>query len=426
MTTPANQDGRRSRIIGAEMDWRRLRLAWHACDRQGADFLEELGHARAAAAGSLPPTWCGEVCRTLTSPVDVLDLYPKVRSLIGEVLHDASRTYVYRRSVANFQLARLRRVRDQLLMAVANWGSFGRRTATVDAAIAWAAAELQTMTGEIECPGPAAGAGPREDSVPDHAEETPAVVVLVRDNRAALNTCLASLRLHTPGRYRLYIVDWGYRSSGPDTGADHAFWRRVGPDCTASFAAAYGLNWARQHRYIVLLNACARAVQGDWLGDMIKELEATETSAGMSGGPRQLLDSSSQRDAQYLKRHVMSEHWRKALRLPDDISPEEILRRLTVDDRPLFRNQRGWLHLFRGSALQRVGLPDVEDRVLRLTHWNTEFVMRMLACGWRFPPSTTAAARIAYDGSSAERWFLSEPEYGLAVSMLQRSAFPLG
>lgn len=403
--------------IRPSQSWEQVRKAWLFCDAVGADFLEMLNccvpYHDAADSGWLGSMWQ----RVPELPPLLFELRKTVLQLKLSESHDRTRTALHP-SVYALYWEKLESVRDMMVRGLSRCGVFGCEKSGIHQFCRLAEAHLAGLSSSLNEPVSARASDAEPPSAQPASTKVPdvAVVVMTANNHRHLTLCAHSIAEHTDHAYDLYVMDCG---SLPVVSADFpcsgtVFYERVCDSGQRSLAAAWGMRQAWHHRYVLLLNSNACALAGDWLEEMLGELEGLDDAGaiGIIGGE---LDYESQETSMHLRDYVLSSGWRTSLGRDPNETDHELLSRLSVKRTTRFNELTGVIQLYRGEVLRRIGVPIVDDRILKHTHWDSELSMRVLAAGYTIGKSKTASSMFKFFGQRYDSGIPGVSSYAASV-----------
>jgi len=246
-----------------------------------------------------------------------------------------------------------------------------------------------------------------------------AVIVVAANNHMHLKLCLNSIAMYTNIPYDLYVIDCGSRVSSIDNMvcSGQLKYERLHNSRLKSFATAWGIQRAWCHKYVVILNSNVCAIASDWLKEMIAELEESDDIGAIGIHYGGQLDYETQETARHLRDYVLSDRWYKSLRHASEEKDNDLLNRLSVNGKTCFSELTGVIQIYPGHMLRRIGVPIVDDRILKHTHWDSELSMRALASGYEIKNSKTASLKLKFFG---ERYNSGIPDVSSYMAFVEQ------
>jgi len=368
--------------------WVELQNIWQTCDRIGKNFLEILG--------AVPMTnkrgWCKDLC-VLLSTSKLLYEY-QMTSKYLKIIKSMTDIFSYlHSSVLSFCNTRLEQAQNIIFNEISKYGISNIKYEITREAIKKIAEEITDVRKTFDY------ISINKDSKVSNCNSDIAVVIGVNNNESYLRLCLNSIYLNTERAYDLFIVDYGSVNSICDnfpTNGTLNYIHLCRPQLK-SYAIALGLTKAWGYKYIFILSANACAIQEDWLNEMIRELDASP-KIGAIGLQHGKLDYHDHKDkfTSYLHKYIVAKKWRSELAPQLFPTEDDLMKRLTVENTSCFSELTGSIQLYKGHILRSIGLPIVEDHILKHHHWDSELSMRVLGCGYEIETSTTAKKKIKF------------------------------
>jgi hypothetical protein len=390
----------RGSLVTKEASWQKVRELWMLCDRIGLDLVEMLGATRNVGNDG----WCGALCGVLSQQPSLFFEYRCARRHLELTKAHPEMYGKPHPSLLAFYREKCEHTRNRVLGELSHRCVLKRDLTTVQQVSREVKSELTGISsGLLRLSGkrthePHIAASTASQG---HCSDT-AIIVVAQNNPYNVRLCLHSIFLYTDHCYDLFVVDCGnVQSSCAAAPSPGRFtYDRLPRQGLKSFVTAWAIDrvWGNnQYRYVLLLDSNACALEADWLSEMIAELEQS-SDIGVVGIRCDELNYKRDEGAAYLLRYVLSPGWMQGMGLRPPQTPEDLVQQLSATGTSCLAELTGWVQLYRGDVLRRIGLPIVDDTRLKHNHWDSELPMRAVACGYKTSGSSTARNKLHYFG----------------------------
>lgn len=367
-------------LIEPQHEWEAFRRGWTCADRLGLDFLQVLGRTPIRSLSSeRGGNFSSQLIMSLRRLPNLLLRYES--ALLA--LRYSYRPGDHRReSLADFLHRSLQEVRQHMQHAIAAVASLGPAAADIAGARQWSLDRLEMVLAQSDTL-----AAPPEPAVvrrrPIASAGRTAVVVTTHDNDAHTTACIQSLRA-APGRpFDLVIVDHSRQPTRHrcDSCQGDTVYHWHPHHRYAAFDAAFGLAVGWRHDYIIWLDSAVFAVRSHWLAALLDELHSTARDCVLGLDWGHSLDYTVHEVAMALRRRAISSSWKRQCNVTEDEADDSLLKRLCFTGTTSFDALADWIQVYPASVLHQVGLPVLDDPLLRRTGWGAELSLRVQAQG---------------------------------------------
>lgn len=399
--------GAKGSLLTGEEDWDAFRAAWRWADRVGLDFIQIMG-----ATPIQPRGFCLRLSTERCDHANVFSRYASAKTALRAIGQKddgdiGSSTEYVAKTLAN--------VRQVLLYSLSSSGVM-QEEQSFEEDWNWAFQRLGQLLDEIDHGVGQLAKIPKKSTVLRGANPRTAVVVSANNDPTHLTWCLNSMHALTDTPYDVVVVDHGRIPIDINIPANGKAIRiRQRTNCFRSYAVAAGLARVWDYDYIVLMDSNACVLMSDWLVEMQDELNETPDAAVSGINYGGILDHSRDPGAVRLKQHVCHAGWRQRFDHESSTPDDDLLNRLSVPNTSCFNELTGWVQLYRGEVLRRIGLPVIREPLLRRVHWDSEMTLRVQASGRGILHSQVAATKLHYFGERSQSGIRGETLYRAAV-----------
>ena len=385
-------------LITEKSSWIDVRNAWNMCDRIGGDFIEMLGTIPHIGENG----WCGDLCRLLSRTSLLFEYRRAVKHI--KIAEQHPELYNHQHSsITDFHRAKLDQTRNLILGKISNYGISNFNDKTIEYIAQKVATELTNISETLISMTSTDKGGVNTSEKLTTKVDSPnvAIIVTTENNESMLHLCLSSIYLYTNHPYDLFVIDCGTMPSHcSDIQCRGRFsYEHIPRKRLRSFSVASGLLKAWSYDYILILSANACVIADGWLDDMLNDLN-TNPKIGAVGLCLGRLDYKKNKNEEvaHLHKFVLSADWQRELGYNPYATNDDLMRLLTKEGTSCFMELDGRVQMYKGNILRRIGLPIVQDSILKHKYWDSELSMRVICCGYDIKDSQAAWEKTIHFG----------------------------